>query len=451
MDDFYQVLEIDESLNCQEISAYLRSLNNDYRMRSNHRDNTIREDALAKMAFIRTARATLSDEKKRTAYDAELAGFRAEQSLSQPLADTDMYALFGLSHDAATEEIESELDTLAQSLDGENEIAAERIRSLIAKARHTLLDAERRAIYDQQLQERVAFASQRDEAKPVPLRANGADINNWPELEAKLGENRLLVLQLLRSGELEAWLRWSLNQRQRADWVRYLAQRSAMSDTPLMELEELMRLSNPSRPLHLYRAGQSASSAPVLSIPAADTLPQVADRHWKALVELFTYVRDFALLDMDNAQVERYRAVPESDNIDIQLERLLFAIDPILTPPEVELAGVDMEAGIDFGAVQAWSKPAATFRIRSRGRGYLYGTITVSKSWLEVVPGKFAGENTLITVGIDTSQLPSGQDQEAAIRIAAVDGRGETVSLNVHTHQRTFFQSVKSWFDRGTP
>ena len=449
MDDFYQILEIDETLSCQEISDYLRSLNNDYRMRSNHRDNVVREDALAKMELIRTARAALSDVEKRTAYDAELAGFRAAQSLSQPLADTDLYALFGLSHGATTEEIESELDTLAQSLDGENEIAVERIRALIVKARHTLLDSERRAAYDHELQERVAFASQRDEAKPVPLRANGAVVAQWSDLESALGEDRRFALELLQSGELEAWLRWSLNQRQRANWVGYLAQRCAVSDTPLMEVEELMRLSNPARPLHLYRPGQDASRGPLLSIPAADTLPQVADRQWADLVRLFIYVRDFALLDMNPDQLERYRSFPESDDVNIQLERLLFAIDPSLPPPKVELSGVDLEQGIDFGAVQSWSKPTVSFEIRSFGRGYLYGTITVSKSWLRVTPGTFAGEKTRFTVEPDTSQLASGQDQVATIHITTADGRGESLSFDVHTHQRTFFQSVKSWFDRG--
>ena len=121
--------------------------------------------------------------------------------------------------------------------------ANDRYMSLIVLARRTLLDEEKRSAYDGELSERRVNAASRDEAKPMPLRADGVLVHSWAELEPALGDRPQQVLSLLQDGEIEAWLRWSLNQRQYANWVRNLAQRSRESATPLMEVEELLRLS----------------------------------------------------------------------------------------------------------------------------------------------------------------------------------------------------------------
>ena len=110
MDDYYRSLDIDESLSCEAIAAYLSELNREYRKRTNHRDSTVRDGALAKQEEIRAARAVLGDEAERAAYDAELAGYRAEQALTQPLADIDLYDIFGLSPDASVADIQAALE-----------------------------------------------------------------------------------------------------------------------------------------------------------------------------------------------------------------------------------------------------------------------------------------------------------------------------------------------------
>ena len=183
-------------------------------------------------------------------------------------------------------------------------------------------------------------------------------------------------------------------------------------------------------------------------IDCVANLPAKADRNWDLCVTQFAYILEWVLLNDEAGVAEKYSRYDASEDINIQLERLLFCINPSLPPPELHLEDVD-EEGIDFGVVQAWSRPSVTFKIVHSGRGYLYGTIRTKQPWLRVTPEAYSGSTTLVTVELDASQLISEQDQEAKIAITSVDGRGKPTVLPVQMHQRTFFQSIKSLFNGG--
>lgn len=450
VEDFYRLLDIEEGLDSTQIEDYLRTLNREFRQRTNHRDAKIREEALEKLQQINRAMTSLGAEGDRASYDRELAGFRAEQELKQPLSDVDFYHLLQLSRTATAIEIQQALDEAEIRL-GTSDPADEatvRQGKLIVLARHTLLDVERRHAYDVALQEKLVFAKQRDANKPVPLRVNSQEVEALSNLEQALEQHPELGFALLQDGEIEAWLRWSLNQQQRANWVHDLAENSKRSATPVMEYEEFLRLFNSARPFRLYAVGDGPSAKPLATIARVEDLPSICDQNWDNMVKQFDYLFDWLRLHGKPALLEKYASCPISEDTNIQLERLLFCIHPQLVPPELTIEGTD-EGNIDFGTIQSWTYPIKRITIAQKGRGYLYGTITVSASWISVTPATFAGDATELTVTINAVNFKQGEPQQGQISLSMLDGRAKPVNIPVRVQQRSLFQSVKSLFGKG--
>jgi curved DNA-binding protein CbpA len=448
MEDFYRMLDINEDLDSAQIETNLRTLNREYRQRTNHRDAQVREDALAKLQMINRAMATLGSKDERAKYDQALAGYRAEQELKQPLADIDFYQLLQLAREATSSEIERALAEAETQISSalETDEATTRHRKLIILARHTLLEPARRAAYDQALQEKHAFAARRDANKPVPLQVNGQTVATWESLESVLELHPKQGFELFQDGEIEAWLRWSLHQRQRANWVHELVTRSKQSATPQMEYEEFLRLLNAVRPFRLFAPKQEAAE-PLATTATVTEVPALVDKHWNVCFLQFEYLWDWVRLHAQPEILTKYAAYPVSQDTNIQMERLLFCIDPTLPSPELVVRGTD-KGVVDFGTIQSWNSAVKELEIVQKGRGYLYGTIMVSAPWIVVTPATFAGAITKLTVKINTLEIKQGADHNGQIMLSPLDGRIAQIAIPVHIQQRSLFQSVKSLFSK---
>ncbi len=70
---------------------------------------------------------------------------------------------------------------------------------------------------------------------------------------------------------------------------------------------------------------------------------------------------------------------------------------------------------LDLGAVVAGCEQTASFRIRQRGRGYLFGALFADSPWLHLETHTFAGADNTVTVRADTRELPIGSRPIEAI------------------------------------
>lgn len=448
MEDYYRLLDIDERADLDAIRAHLAQLNRETRRSSNHRDHTVREEAQTRLQHINRALTHFASAEERARYDRELAGQRAEEELQQPLADIDLYLALDLAETASAAAIEAALQQAEANLGpvSEDDPAAMRRRKLLALARRTLLDADKRRDYDATLRARREHAQRRASAGPTPLRVGETAVRSWSTLEPALAQHLDEAVELFLDGELEAWLRWSLGQRQRAAWVRALTRRAKGSQTPLMELEELLRASNPARPFRLYPVGGDPAQAHPLHTPAE--LPPLADAHWAMVAGQLAYLLDWLSLQEDTTLYPRIAALPAETNPNIRLERLLVCIDPQLPAPQLKVQGLESDNVLDFGVLQAWTNPAREFSVRHVGRGYLFGSVIPRAPWVRVEPTHFHGPTTTIQVRLATNQLVSGREHEGTVDLVPLDGRAPTVSLRVRVQQRSLMQSVKQLFKR---
>jgi len=449
MEDYYVLLEIDPSWSVEDVDTHLLTLNRRYRSRTRHRDSIIRENANEQLHLLNRAMARLGPDGDRHIYDQELAAYHVEEELKQPLSDVDLYQDLDLDISMTTEEIEWILQAKEQEVDkttSEDE-AAQREKKRIMLARRILLDAEKRTSYNEQLAQKHRWAAARDAMKPVPLAVNGTHIAAWTELESVLEAHPHQGLSLLQDGEIEAWLRWSLGDRQRADQVYGVSLRSNRSATPFMEFDELLRLVNGNRPLVLYPKGSGPDSKNAVAVHHMGEIPQLADEHWQLFVTQFDYVVDWLAQYAAPDVIDSFNQYGDTDNTEIGLERLVSIIKPSQRPPGIQINNAPNNR-IDFGDVNAWSKPAHTFEIKQEGRGYLYGRITTTVDWLSVNTLSFAGINTSVVAQVDKGKIQSGADNQGEIVIMPLEGRIDPIRIRVSANQKTFLQSVAGLFSR---
>ncbi len=444
MEDYYRLLDIEEQWSCEEIATHLTTLNKDFRRRTRHRDPAMREKALSQIELVSRASAHLTEEAERAAYDKELAGYRAEQELKLPLADINLYRHFQLEMNAGEDEIGVVLDTAAAKLEGQSTLseAAKREYGLVVLARRILLDTEQRVEYDDLLRAKLAYEKEMETAKPVPLAFNGVEVEDRLGLEQALVAHPYRGLFLFQDGEIEAWLRWSQGQRQRADWVRDIASRTHQSETPFMEYGELLRLINGNHPLEVFRPGQGPKEGAIATISHPKEIPAATDAYWQVFFTQYEYVIDWLRHAGDEQLLEKLWQLPETHNQNISLERLLFTIDPAIPTPDTVIEDAPSQM-IDFGTVSAWENPSQSFTIKHSGRGYLYGQISASADWLILDADEFAGPKTRVTVSADRSKMTSGEHNIGQVFIKAVDGRAPTLTIQVQAHQHTMTDSVK--------
>jgi len=449
VEDFYRLLDIEEQWSCEKIAAHLTGLNRDLRGRTRHRDSAVREKALSRIELIGQASAHLTEEVERMAYDKALAGQRAEEELKQPLADINLYQHFQLAMNAREEDIEALLDAAAAKLEGQSTLGEAETREygLVVLARRILLDAEQRAEYDDLLRAKLAYEKEMEAVKPMPLEVNDVVVEDRSALDQALVAHPYRGLFLLQDGEIEAWLRWSQGQRQRADWVRDIAKRSYESETPFMEYGELLRLINGNHPLEVFRPGQGPKDGAVAVLRNPKDIPPAADANWGVFVAQYEYVVDWLRHVGDEKLLQKLWQLPETHNQNISLERLLFTIDPALASPAVIVEGVSGQT-IDFGTVSAWENPSQSFTIKQSGRGYLYGRLDTSAEWLILDADEFVGRETMVTVSADRGKMVSGEHNAGEVFIKAMDGRMPTFSIEVSAHQHTVTDSVKTGFKK---
>lgn len=448
MEDYYKLLDIQESKNLAEIGKYLRELNKQYRRRVNADKPDVVQEATEKLEQINRALVKFGSEAERAAYDRELAGYRAEQELKQPLADVNLYQKFGLTMEAAEANIRQTLETAEARLPAGGSSEVEREKSLVALARRILLDADRRKEYDAQLRQKQAFEQEKAAKKSAPLHVNGTEVHDWLSLESILAAHPHEGLYLLQDGEIEAWLRWSLNHHQRANWVKEIAERSRTSHTPYMVFEELLRLVNGNRPFVMYSRGQGPAEGPVVTARQLREIPPLADKHWSLFITQFDYLLQWVAFQDEGTILAKYRRFPPHESGDVQLERLLYCLDERLAAPGLVVEGEASQNVVDFGTIRKWDAPSKQIKIKHAGRGYLYGSIKSSNSWLTADKAFFAGPETVVTLVLNKEQLPAGEKSQAVVTLYPVDGRLRPVEIQVIVTQQTTWGSVKSLFGK---
>lgn len=446
MEDYYALLEIDQTWSVQEIDAHLVALNRRYRSRVRHNDPVVRENANEQLQLLNRAMAHLGSDEDKNRYDQELAVYREEEELRQPLSDVDLYQILRLDRSMAGEKIELSLDAREVEV-GSNPDAeiAEREKKLIMLARRILLDPMQRTSYDEQLSQRQRWAAERDAQQPVPLAVNGTHVATWIELEPILEAHPHDGLKLLQTGEVEAWLRWSLGDSQRADQVRMLSDQATRSATPFMEFEELLRLVNGNRPLVLYAKSSGLGSKNAVTIHHAAEIPELADKHWQLFTTQFDYITDWLAQYSAPNVIDALNQYAQTDNTQIWLERLIYTIKPDHNPPSIQITNAPNNL-IDLGDVKTWSSPTHAFGIKHEGRGYLYGRIATTVDWLLVNASTFAGKSTSITVQVDKGKMQTGANNQGEIKITPLDGRIDPIRIRVSASQKTFLQSVTGLF-----
>lgn len=321
---------------------------------------------------------------------------------------------------------------------------------LIGAAAAVFDSDEARAAYDQTLdaQKPEPFEVEEPEPQqPVPLLVGSTEVYAWEELEPALEQDPDLGSFLLQDGEIEAWVRWSLGEAERANWLRMISKKCAESDTPQLVFDEFLRLLNPRRPLIVYAPGQGTGTASAPVINHINDIPAMADAYWDLFVLRLETILDWMAQNTDGQALEKYQRLPPSNNLHIQMERLLFAIDPHLIPPMVTIRGGDFNQ-IDFGTVTGNQAPTITLEITQSGRGYLYGTITKSEPWIHIDQHEMEGSRTVVEVGLVPSQLVEGAHHIGTINLHLLDGRVPDIAIQVLARHHTTWQTVKNIFKK---
>lgn len=446
MEDYYELLEIEKSWAAEEVDSHLMRLNRKYRARTNHRDAMIREEAIDQLALISRAMVHIGPEADRGVYDQALANYQAEQELNQPMSDVDLYQALELDESMTAEQLEQILDARATNLDEENgDDTIRRVQKLIDLAHQVLLDPQKRKEYDEQLSQKREFAKARDAIEPVPLHVNGSTVDTWLALESVLETHPHEGLDLLQDGEIEAWVRWSLGEKQRANHILNLAERAKRSVTPFMEYQEFLRLINGNRPLILYPKGMGPKETDAVTVHRAVDIPTLADQEWQLFVTQLDYVVDWLAQYAAPDLIDELATYGDTDNAEVTLERLIATIAPDHPNPKAVLQDIKGYC-IKFGDVNAWSTPTHTFTIRQQGRGYLYGQLHTTADWLKIEPSSFSGEQTSVVVTADRQHMQSGKTNAAEVVIELLDGRAEPLRIDVSAHQKTVWQSVTGFF-----
>lgn len=458
--DYYKELEFDQTMTLDEIRKHIGRKRNEARKKAQSaQKQEIRRKFENIQNLANQAGVEFKNEQSRQAYDAKLNTQKESQRRERELRQArfgmrDFYDLIGLPPFVSElEQIERRLNDYEGEINkiSKDEIEVEGRREVLAEARATLLDPEKRRAYDQELQR---LRSEQENLPTIPLSINGIEVEHWHELEPVLSREPDEGLMLLLDGEIEGWVRWSLEQPNRANIIQNIAARSLQEQLPLMGLQDLLLYINPERPFSLHGPGERQSDPP--TIRTVTDIPATADKHWELFVICFNYIIRWIDTYSDDAQegviLEKYNKVQPLGSTNIQLERLLFAINPQLAAPQVSFSGIEGRT-IDFGTMRRWDKPKHTFSIRQSGRGYLYGLITTSDDWLVIDPDRFEGKTSDITVTIDRQKIPTGAESRGSLRIELVDNRIEPIVIELVAHQAGLLQSLKPGRigNKGTP
>lgn len=449
MQDYYELLDLSQQDDRQTIEKQLLDQNKLYRRRSNHKDPKVRNEATDYLKIIGEAMTKFRSDEERATYDKELEEHQKKTKFQEPLIDIDFYDFLELPINVSSEEIQFRIEEMERTLSEisvtDDELA--RRRQILNDARIVLLEPVNREKYDTQIATKLEFERKRQKEKAMPLLIGNIEVHDWLALEQALLANPDQGLYLLKDGEIEAWVRWSLGQRQRANWVKGVGVRANQSHTPFMEYEELIRLVNANRPLILYERGGGPKNGKSVTVNQVTEVPRLADDNWALFVMHIDYVLDWIAQNETSDIMSNYWSSSQDAIPDIQLERLIHLIDPEIAPPGIRIEGVN-DNQIDFGTLSKWEDSTLEVEIVQEGRGFLYGSLSSNADWITLNQNTFAGSRTKIHIGLDKAKLQSGNSNSGTIVINAVDGRVAPVRLEVRVEQRTTWQSMKNIFKR---
>lgn len=178
--------------------------------------------------------------------------------------------------------------------------------------------------------------------------------------------------------------------------------------------QALEAISTPQRTLEVFTFPGNAQ------IRTVGALPALADEHWDA-ARTFLYRGDFQrwLRDINRLDlvVIADQIVAREENRDLGLERFLQAVDPGLPDPKIEADPPE----IDLGGVARVSALTQRVALQNTRRGYAYGSVATTESWLDVHPQRvhlWAGIPTYISIHVRAEDLPFRSQQQGTVTVS---------------------------------
>jgi serine/threonine protein kinase len=192
--------------------------------------------------------------------------------------------------------------------------------------------------------------------------------------------------------------------------------------------------------IQAYLAGQTGPLQP-LTFPGGDTADErdellaLAIRHWSYAAgilhdgTLADWLRR-TLHDPVAAQAAEVAVQRWPHNPDAALDDFLRQLDPSILPP----GRLALRTGsIQLLEIAPNQHLRPEIQITNKGQGYLHGEIFATKPWVKVNQA-FAcppGRTASVPIEIDTTGLPPGQPQLAAVTLAPHGGEPEVVAIQV--------------------
>jgi len=153
-------------------------------------------------------------------------------------------------------------------------------------------------------------------------------------------------------------------------------------------------------------------------------LAAACDQHWDEAIE-HLYAGDFEpWLEQWNRKDLAVRAASirrRGGDRSAGLEELIRAVDHTMPMPALALS----QTTLDLGTVERGERRTFNVDVMNAGRGYLHGEAEIGVPWTRVSPrtfGLMAGEQSTLTVTVDTSDLDEGSVRQAIAEVRSNGG-----------------------------
>lgn len=227
----------------------------------------------------------------------------------------------------------------------------------------------------------------------TPFRfTNGSSANSIEDLIPLIEQNWDESKRYLYSDSFSTWFS-SIGRGDLTLAAQDIAESTQDQDTALRKL--IRRLED--NPTFRFRDGTKAST--ISEFVAA------IDQKWEEGKHYLYNHDDLAdwleTIQRDDLAKKARQIISSESDKDIGLEKFLQSLGSY-APPNPQLTISPSTSTLDFGTVNVEKVPRAgytvKFTIRNAGRGYLYGTITSSESWVTIDNIDFSGTSTTVTV-----------------------------------------------------
>lgn len=307
--------------------------------------------------------------------------------------------------------------------------------NLINRAMVSLGNEPERLAYLAQLAQHEAHLQELEVIKnrPVALRYPGREIIQLADLADGIEQDPPQLLNLLLNGEIEAWLRWSLGENEQADWVRSLAQFSRQQSDPYGGLWQLWQYARPEKTPVLVGWQTQQKQLTRVDLTHLATIPALADQfHWLFVAQLPALEEWLAGFPAGQAILTHYQRFAPAADPAIQLERLLFCIDPGRVVPQVRCKGLNKEGQMEVKNLT--QEQTFSFQLLQQGRGFLYGQLATNTTWLQVTPTWFSGPETAVLFTLRPELFPAAGVYVGHIMVYLNDNRRPPLTIPVQVH-----------------